>query len=145
MAECVVGRLVQLGDGGDADRAYDIAAKEVVIGRCVTPTPPAPRISLSVPRRENGDVSGVSGRQKTLQLFRGERKEMESVSHLTDSGHTSSAPPLPACLPCGCRQNGCDVHLKFAAISRRHATLQLQTSGAVRPPPSPHLSLFVAK
>eukprot|EP00740_Mantoniella_antarctica_P012224 CAMPEP_0181390218 /NCGR_PEP_ID=MMETSP1106-20121128/25360_1 /TAXON_ID=81844 /ORGANISM="Mantoniella antarctica, Strain SL-175" /LENGTH=115 /DNA_ID=CAMNT_0023511099 /DNA_START=86 /DNA_END=429 /DNA_ORIENTATION=- len=61
MAECVVGRLVQLGDGGDADRAYDIAAKEVVIGR----------------------------------------------------------------------QNGCDVHLKFAAISRRHATLQLQTSGAV--------------
>ena len=24
------------------------------------------------------------------------------------------------------RQNGCDVHLKYAAISRRHATLALQ-------------------
>ena len=32
------------------------------------------------------------------------------------------------------RQNGCDVHLKYAAISRRHATLALQKSGSVRLP-----------
>ena len=35
MAECVVGRLVQLGDGGKVDSAYDVTDKELVIGRCV--------------------------------------------------------------------------------------------------------------
>ena len=36
------------------------------------------------------------------------------------------------------RQNGCDVHLKYAAISRRHATLALQKSGSVRLPGPGH-------
>ena len=36
------------------------------------------------------------------------------------------------------RQNGCDVHLKYAAISRRHATLALQKSGSVRLPGPAH-------
>ena len=35
------------------------------------------------------------------------------------------------------RQNGCDVHLKYAAISRRHATLALQEGGSVRVSPLP--------
>ena len=34
-ATAVVGRLVQLGDGGKVDSAYNIADKELVIGRCV--------------------------------------------------------------------------------------------------------------
>ena len=35
MAECVVGRLVQLGEEGKVDSTFDIAGKELVIGRCV--------------------------------------------------------------------------------------------------------------
>jgi|TARA_B110000971_G_scaffold119535_1_gene122357 hypothetical protein len=32
----VVGKLMQLGDGGDVDRTYDVAEKELVIGRYET-------------------------------------------------------------------------------------------------------------
>ena len=60
----VVGRLVQLGVSGEVDSAFDVADKELTIGR----------------------------------------------------------------------QVGCDVHLKYAAISRRHATLAVQSGGSVRAP-----------
>ena len=67
----VVGRLVQLGVSGEVDRAFDVADKELTIGR----------------------------------------------------------------------QVGCDVHLKYAAISRRHATLAVQSGGSVRAPvPTTHPS-----
>ena len=64
----VVGRLVQLGASGEVDRAFDIADKELTIGR----------------------------------------------------------------------QIGCDVHLKYAAISRRHATVAVQSGGSVRAPVVTH-------
>ena len=63
-----VGRLVQLGASGEVDRAFDIADKELTIGR----------------------------------------------------------------------QIGCDVHLKYAAISGRHATVAVQSGGSVRAPVVTH-------
>ena len=36
------------------------------------------------------------------------------------------------------RQIGCDVHLKYAAISRRHATVAVQSGGSVRAPVVTH-------
>jgi|TARA_B110000977_G_scaffold200131_1_gene289588 hypothetical protein len=32
----VVGKLMQLGDGGDVDRTFDVAKKDLVIGRYET-------------------------------------------------------------------------------------------------------------
>ena len=41
-------------------------------------------------------------------------------------------PPVPSHPLSHPRQNGCDVHLKFAAISRKHATVAVQEGGSVR-------------
>ena len=112
----VVARLVQLTDDGDVARTFDVADKELVIGRYDGPEKRRPK------RSRRGT--------RLLPLDRA----------MTD-------PPVP--FPPGPRrrQNGCDVHLKFAAISRKHATLAVQEGGSVRPaarifflPPGPSLS-----
>ena len=97
----VVARLVQLTDDGDVARTFDVADKELVIGRYDGPETRRPKRS-----------------RRGTRLLPVDRA-------MTD-------PPVP--FPPGPRrrQNGCDVHLKFAAISRKHATLAVQEGGSVR-------------
>jgi len=115
----VVARLVQLTDDGDVARTFDVADKELVIGRYDGPETRRPK------RSRRGT--------RLLPLDRA----------MTD-------PPVP--FPPGPRrrQNGCDVHLKFAAISRKHATLAVQEGGSVRPAariffPSPRAASLEAR